>query len=154
MSSIESLIVLAVFVLFAIWGKHFWWQWQRERLRDNPPERAYFEVSLPVGVENSTEVMRRVFAQISGLCNAGPAQRRNGEGQISFEFVGSRPEHADPDEIPEVRTYVECDKRIAKSIKKTLKSSFPGGMVQVIDVPEHPLRKIANQVRPPKPESK
>lgn len=146
----ESLIAVLVLVFLVVWGKHAYRAWAKEKLRSNPPKRICFEVVLPHGIEDSRDVMARVFGQISGQCHAGPAEWRQGQGQVSAYYVAERPEDASPDENPELRFYFECDRRAAKSVKKALKNSF-GGMAQIIEPAEHPLTRLATGVHPPKP---
>lgn len=138
-------ILLLFFVLLAFAGWRFYLHWTEEKLRKNPPKRRVIEVSLPGGTKGSPANMARFYRKISSAATGDAGARKIGARQIDFVYLAEGIQEGAP---PRLRCFIYADPDQMDTIKRALKSTFHSN-VDVIEVEDDELQKLALTLRPP-----
>lgn len=148
MASVLQLLLLVVLIGGGLVARNYWRQMQDQKLRDNPPPRRFMEVSLPGGVADSNERMKRFYRKVASAAAADKKARKLGIGQIDVVYLAEIPRGAIQ---PEIRFLIYADAQQMDKVKRAVKQAFDGN-VDVYEPQHDPLAEIAAELRPPKPE--
>ena len=145
--SLFKLLLLASPVALFYIVRAYLRQQAEQKLRENPPPRRFIEVSLPYGVNDSNERMKRFYRKVASAASADKAQRKQGLGQIDVVYLAEIPKDAIQ---PEIRFLVYSDPDQMDKVKRAIKQAFDG-QSDLNEPPHDPLAEIADELRPPKP---
>lgn len=141
----SSLIVLCVIVFIIFMGRRWWIERQEQKLRENPPQRAGIEVSLPHGTDNSPRSFAAFLRKAASAATADEKTRRTGQRQIDVLYLATVPaEGADPRIT--FRIYADPDR--IDAVKRAVKQVYPACEVNPVPAEEDELLALAEQYRP------
>ena len=139
-----SLLLLAVIVAAIFIYSQYRRQKAEQQLRENPPQRAVFQVSLPREVNNSILAMPQFWRSVASATIAEGKERKAGKGQIDFAYwISKEGEGATPLLRCLIYTDPESLDRVKRAIKQVYASS---GQIQVVQLDEDPLAGLAERV--------
>lgn len=122
-----------------------------QRLRDNPAERALFEVRLPGEVNDSVARMDRFYRKLGQVVMTDRTLRREGRGVVSVVFYAEVPEGKSS---PEIRCIIYCPPEHLALVKRGLSQVY-GGLAEIVTPDEDPIavatRAWISQERPVEP---
>jgi hypothetical protein len=144
---VTGLILLIALAFIGAIARKAWQQHQENGLRTRFPQRPGIEVSLPAGVDDSGERMKRFLRKAVAAAQGGAGERKSGQRQIDIVFLAEvRQGHT----MPEVRWLLYADEDKMPALKKSIKQVFDGmASVMSIKPGEDPMEEIAAQLRPP-----
>ena len=138
-----NFLILFGLVLAILIAKKFLSERTEERLRDNPPERRIVEVSLPGGIKDSKEQMKRFWKKMGNVAVSDPKTRKTGAGQIDVVYIITVPA---PKAMPVLKCLVYADPDKMDAVKRALKQVFDA-QSDVLEISEDPLAEYADALR-------
>lgn len=122
--------LLLLFVVVVVIPLVAWEARKRHRdqqLRANPPRQVVFELCVPRDVVDTNTRMMEVWANVRSMIDPSPEERKEGLGKVTFMFDFQN----NGAKLPSLRCFMYCDKEREASIKRTLKSGFRPGELEI-----------------------
>lgn len=131
---LDFLLLVGVVLAFLVIRK-FIQERTEEKLRDNPPERRIIQVSLPNGIKDSRNQMRRFWKKVAKAVHTDASGRKAGRGQIDLVYYVTVP---GPKAAPVVNCLIYADPDKMDAVKRAIKQVFDA-QSDIVELDHDPL---------------